>query len=529
VATNRVVWTFFAKDKFSRVAAKIKARSREINKEFRKMRTDSKSASKAVAKLSQSLKRMAIVGVAALAGSLKAFGNMEAGITNVLTLLDDKQIAKFGGAIQDMATKSLTEFGFSTEETTKALFDNVSALGTSQKSLDAFAAAQRLAIGGVTSLDVSVDGITSVMNAYADGLQTSEAVANAFFASQKAGKVTVAQLAANVGKVAPIAKSAGIGYKELLATMSQLTLGGLSPEEAATSLKGAITSLLKPSAESAKILAAEGIAYGASALGAQSLVKTLEQVAKLREKNEDLLIQAIPNIRGFTAVASLEYEALKNITNTVATMQKDQLSPAFEMQMKTLNAATRLLKGNFVAMGISIGAVLAPAFVWIAGKLTTMIKWFNSLSATTKKWIVYTLVGVGALIAVFVAAAAIVAFFGTAFAVVGGAIASAAAAVFGAIVSWPFAIIAALVIAGGAIWAFWDDIKGVGRAIGSWFGMGDGETMEVKGSGELATSSKFEGNLAVGLEKGLTGDLTTKSSGDTKTLDLATNMEGATG
>jgi hypothetical protein len=258
-------------------------------------------------------------------------------------------------------------------------------------------------------------------------------------------------------------------------------------------------------------------------------VKTLEQVAKLREKNEDLLIQAIPNVRGFTAVASLEAKALKSITDTVATMQKDQLSPAFEMQMKTLNAVTKVLKGNFIAMGIAIGEQLAPAFMWIAGKLTIMIKWFNSLSDTTKKWIVYSIVGVGALIALFVTAAAIVAFFGTAFAAVAGAVATGAAAVFGFIVSWPFAIAAAVIAAGAAIWAFWDDIMGVVKGVGNWFGMGGSEELEanLKGSADLATSSTFEGNLAIQVPANVTAELTTKSTG--VGLDLAANMEGASG
>jgi TP901 family phage tail tape measure protein len=358
------------------------------------------------------------------------------------------------------------------------------------------------------------------MNAYSDGSQTSEEVANSFFAAQKAGKTTVTDLANNIGKVAPSAKAAGIGFEELLATMAQLTLGGLSTEEAATSLKGAITSLLKPSKEAEKILKAEGIAFGATALGAQPLVKTLEQIAKLREKNEDLLIQAIPNIRGFTAVASLEADSLKQIIETRKSMSTDLLSPAFEKQMKTLNVATSILKQNFVAMGITIGAALAPGFLWIAGVLRGMIDWFQGLSDTSKKWFSYLLVAVAVSAALFIAAAAAIAVFGAAF----GVVATAIGAIMGFIISWPFAIAAAIMAAGAAIWAYWDEIKGVAGTVMDWVGLGGDE---IKGSAELNSNSRIDGELKIKTEKGTTAELKSKTTGVPTGFKFGMAMETA--
>jgi TP901 family phage tail tape measure protein len=517
---NKVVWTFLANDRFSRIAQRIKTKTAAMKNQFRSLNTTMKKTSAKMKAIGQSMKYMSIIATGAVIGSLKAFGDMEKGITNVLTLMDDDQMDKFGGKIQELATTSLTQFGFSTEETTKALFDNVSALGTSKKSLEAFSAAQRLAIGGVAGLDVAVDGITSIMNAYSDGSQTSEEVANSFFAAQKAGKTTVTDLANNIGKVAPSAKAAGIGFEELLATMAQLTLGGLSTEEAATSLKGAITSLLKPSKEAEKILKAEGIAFGATALGAQPLVKTLEQIAKLREKNEDLLIQAIPNIRGFTAVASLEADSLKQIIETRKSMSTDLLSPAFEKQMKTLNVATSILKQNFVAMGITIGAALAPGFLWIAGVLRGMIDWFQGLSDTSKKWFSYLLVAVAVSAALFIAAAAAIAVFGAAF----GVVATAIGAIMGFIISWPFAIAAAIMAAGAAIWAYWDEIKGVAGTVMDWVGLGGDE---IKGSAELNSNSRIDGELKIKTEKGTTAELKSKTTGVPTGFKFGMAMETA--
>jgi len=516
---NRVVFTIFARDKFSAIARKIKASTAAMKTQFKSLNATIKKTSAKMKQIGSSLKTVSIAAAAGVAGSLKAFSDMEKGVTNVLTLLDTDQAEKFGGTIKKLATESLTKFGFTTEETTRALFDNVSALGTSEKSLQAFGAAQKLAIGGVTSLDVAVGGITSIMGAYSDGNQTAEEVGNAFFASQKAGKITVAELAANIGKVAPIAKSAGIGFEELLATMSQLTLGGLSAEEATTSLKGAITALLKPSVESQKILEAEGIAFGAAALSAQPFTKTLAQINKLREKNEDLLIKAIPNIQGFTAVAALEGDALENINKTVESMNENVLDPAFDKQMKTFSKSTELLRGNLVALGITIGDALAPTFLFIAAKIRGLIQWFQSLSDTTKKWISFGLLFVAVLAPLIIGLAVmmtVLAGIGAAFGVI-----------FGFIFTVPVAIAAAIIAAGIAIFAWWDDIKKLGKAVAKFFGFGGDElSAEIGGDAQITQSSKATVEVNMNDPGGTIDNMKTTTSGNTPNLEVGTNLKG---
>lgn len=516
---NRVVWSFHAMDKFSVPIQRMQQRVNKLKTNMNKLKTSMDRTATSIKKVGNSMKKFSAVAAIAVVGSLKAFGDMESGVTNVLTLLDDDQIDQFGGQIEKMASESLTKWGFGIEETTKALFDNVSALGTSQKSMDTFEAAQRLAIGGVTGLDVAVDGLTSIMNAYSDGTQTAEEVANSFFASQKAGKITVAELAFNVGKVAPIAKSAGIGYQELLATISQLTLGGLSAEEASTSLKGAITSLLKPSKESAAILAAEGIAFGASALGAQSLVTTLKQIAVLREKDEDLLIKAIPNIRGFTAVAALEANALANIEKTVGGMTLDQLTPAVDKQMETFNRTTAILWGNIKGLGITIGANLAPGFLFLAKVLQGAVKWFQGLSDKTKMFISWSLVAIAVLSTVVIAIGGLIGILGFGLAAVGATVAG----FFGVLISIPALIVAAFIGAVAAIWIFWDDIKGLVNKVSNLIGFGD--ILTVEGKSDINTTSKHEIAVGITANRADIESVSVKSTGSASILKTGRTMD----
>jgi hypothetical protein len=276
---------------------------------------------------------------------------------------------------------------------------------------------------------------------------------------------------------------------------------------------------LKPSEESKKILAAEGIAFGAAALSAQPFTKTLEQINRLREKNEDLLIKAIPNIRGFTAVASLESDALQNINKTVKSMNKDQLSPAFDKQMKTFAKSTELLKGNIVALGIEIGGNLAPMFLFIAGAIRGLIDWFTSLSDTTKKWISFGLLFVAVLAPIIIGIAVmmtVLAGIGAAFGVI-----------FGFIFTVPVAIAAAIIAAGVAIFLWWDDIKKLGKAVAKFFGFGsDDLSAEVVGSGEITQSSKATVEVNMNDPGGTIDNMKTTTSGNTPQLDVGTNLKG---
>jgi TP901 family phage tail tape measure protein len=271
---RRIAYTYVARDKFTAISKRVKHSVGAVQRKFKGFSKTLKRTSERLRDVARKLRSVSLAAAGLGAASVKAFGDFEKGITNVFTLLDKDQLVQFEGDLTAVS-KGAIAMGFSMEDVNKALFDNVSALGTSENSMEAFEVAQKLAIGGVADLSVAVDGITSIMNAYGKETTNSNVVANAFFTAQKAGKTTVDRLASTVGAVAPMAKSAGVGFQELLATMSQLTLGGLSTEESATALRGALTALLKPGAEAEKILTDLGVPFGASGLQASSLREAL--------------------------------------------------------------------------------------------------------------------------------------------------------------------------------------------------------------------------------------------------------------
>lgn len=520
---NRVVWTFVAKDKFSRISNLIKRRTVVMKKEFNKLNVAAKRASKSMKKMAGSMKAMSMAAGIAVAGSLKAFSDMEKGITNVLTLLGDEEVEQFGGRIERLATESLTKFGFATEETTQALFNNVSALGANEQSFVAFGAAQKLAIGGVTSLDVSVSGIAAVMNAYGESASDATQVANAFFAAQKKGTTDVQKLASNIGAVAPIASNLGVSYQELLATMAQLTMGGLSTEEATTSLKGVLSALQRPIGTAKKMFTELGIPFGVTAVRGAGLAKTLAKIAEVSEKQPDLIAELIPNIRALTGVSSLGAEQIQRIQSIVESMNEDQLSPAFQKQMETFSRATALLKGNLVAMFITIGSHLAPIFLKIAGVIRILIDYFNTWSDSNKKLAAYAVLAVAVLAPLAAGIAMVITVLGPGLAVLGGFMLA-----LGGLPILIAAVIALLITLATKFEAVRYGFSQTGKWISKVLGFGDGDdALDVTGSAETTNKNTFEGELTVNAAKGTVSDVKSKSTGGKVGLNVAENMVGA--
>ena len=397
---------------------------------------DTKQIEGKVNTLKTSFADVAKVGAIAFAGisagiisTLKPFADFESGITNVFTLLSKGEISNFGDDLKSVA-KDAIGLGFSIRDTNKALFDTVSALGVSEKSLKTFAIAQKLAIGGVTDLSIAVDGLTSVINAYGKETVKASDVANAFFSAQKAGKTTVGELAANVGKIAPIAKQAGIGFKTLLATMSQLTLGGLSTEEASTALRGAISGLLKPTEQAIEVMKKYNIPVGASALKSADFTEVLLKLAKAAKENPDALAEMIPNIRALTAVGALGEKEIENLRKTIGNINEDikngtGLNEAYALQLETFSQAVKILVGSLNVLRISFGAFFAEKLKPAVQIVTNFINKLNQMDESTKNNIAtLTLWGAG-----ISGAVAFIGIFGSALLILAGQVINATKAI----------------------------------------------------------------------------------------------------
>lgn len=281
-------------------------------------------------------------------------------ITNVLTLLSDADKEQYGDYIKQGAIDIVAEYGLEIKDVNKALFDAVSAGVSVGDAIEFLRSNAELAIGGVTNLSTAVDGVTSIMNAYGLEASKTDEVTSAFFTAQKFGKTTVEELASSIGKTAPIAKQAGVGYRELLSVFAELTKQGVSTDETATAIKATLTALLKPGAEAEAVFKKLGIATGATAIRNNGFAETLAQVSAAAEGNADVLSELIPNVRALTGVGALGTEQLSEMDDILQELNNDygegsSLASAYNLQMETGERQSARLKGEYQKLLITLG------------------------------------------------------------------------------------------------------------------------------------------------------------------------------
>ncbi len=389
-------------DRYSTVAKRMTAQTKNFQRQIKQAAKTSEQFRKKLkatgSRMSQFGRSMSLRVTAPVIASIAAFKRFDDTFSDVLTLLSREEIAQSEERLKGIS-KGAIGMGFSIQDSNKALFDAISALGLTENTLKTFEQGQVLAKAGATGLGIAVNGITSIVNAYGREITDANEVANAFFSAQKYGKTTVEELALNIGKVAPIAKQADIGFQELLATTAQLTLGGLSTDEATTALRATISALIKPGAQAAKIFKALNIPVGATAIQQAGLGKTLLRVSQVAEKYPDVLAQIIPNVRALTGVSALNEDALKNIQRIMKQINIDTatgtgLTEAYTLKMKRFGTQVDKLFGLLKLFAIQLSEDLAPALRVMVNLFGGLIKTFQKLPSPFRKVISF---GIGLL------------------------------------------------------------------------------------------------------------------------------------
>lgn len=362
---------------------------------FKSIIKNSNSASLSIAS-GMSRAKMAVIGlktacttvataIAAIGAfvPLKAFSDWEKGLITVYTLLSKDEIKHFGGTLKDLSKEGIRA-GLSVEDVNKALFNSVSAMGMSNKTIDIYKNSLILAKGGVADLSTSVSGMMAVINAWGNEATTATNVANAFFTAQKRGVTTVEELASSIGTVAPLAKSMGLSVEETLATMAALTKGGLSTDMAATGLRSTLAALSKPSKEAEETLKKFGVPVGIAEVKAKGLTYTLQKLIELQKKSPNAITKAIPNIKALTGVLAIDELKMKEVHNTLEEIQKDikngtGLNEAFDMMNTTSAATMARVTGELQVALIELGEIVAPYLLPLVKTFGDMVHKFGEL------------------------------------------------------------------------------------------------------------------------------------------------------
>jgi len=529
---NRVVFEFLAKDKFTAASRKIKNANAKMKRSFGSLKKVADKTSTALKKLVGKLKYISVAAAAAAVKMVKSFGNIEAGLTSIYVLLDETDFKKYKKTIDSTITESMKNFGLSTEQSTKSLYNAISVLGASESTFKSYGAAIQLAIGGKVGGEINLAsatlGVGKLMNAYAEFGLTGERAADIIFVTTQKGAATTDQLAKNVGKVGKMVAGLGVSAEAYVATIGEMTKF-VSAEEAVTGIKAIVQAFIGAKGEAKKMLTEYGLPTTAKELEKTGWLKSMQRLNQMIDTNKDHVKIAIPAIEGYQAAMALSGGAVKNIEEMISLMGKGALARAFAMQMETLNQKTKIATQNLVLMADGIGEQLKPAILDLVAGIVWLHTKFTELSPAWKKAIAFTIVFVAVLPPLLLGLWLLIKAFG--FVVAAITSVNVGLGIMSVTIGWiPLIIGGVLIALGLLIWKFdWvkEKIIGAYGAVKDFFGIGtDSGDIAVTGAADIATSSKWEGELTVKTPKGTTATMKTKTSGNSNT-NFGTNMVGA--
>jgi TP901 family phage tail tape measure protein len=358
----------------------LRARLQEINqqlervavgsKAFKTLQRQAREAADAIERANGASKGIgigldAILPAAGALGILLAVGRALTFIATESTKLESASAAvrTLGADSAELEARLLavsraTGSAISQSELVRAAYDVISSGFSDAADAAAILEAANLgAVGGFSDIDTVANATTSVLNAYGLSADKSAELVDGFIQTQNDGKIVVAEYAQQIGKVAPIAASAGVSLKELNAAIAVATVSGVRPEAAITGLRQAIAAIIKPSEKAEALATKLGIGFSAQALKAKGLEGVLADVAAATKGASGLNLELFGSVEALTAiqpslVANTERftKALENQNKAAGVAKK-----ATEEVADTVEGATKRIQGAIANLASSIG------------------------------------------------------------------------------------------------------------------------------------------------------------------------------
>lgn len=313
---------------------------------------------------------LAAIGTAAVAASAE----YETSLAKVSTIADTN--AKSIGTLSSEIMALSNETGEAATGLNEALYSAISAGADTAHATELVGVAVKAARGGFTDTETAVDGLTSALNAYGMATTEAEGLANKFLVTQNLGKTTFGELASSIGQVAPTAKAAGVSIDDLLASVASLTANGIGTSEAMTGMKSALSNVIKPTSDAAKMAEQLGLDFSAAALRSKGWAAFLRDIQEKTGGNTEQMAALFGSVEALNTVLTLtSRQGMSLMDKTLNEMAANTtaLDDAYESMSDTLDVATQKLGTNVQNLGVAIGDALAPALTVLAEAVASVV------------------------------------------------------------------------------------------------------------------------------------------------------------
>ena len=289
----------------------------------------------------------------------QVFAEFERGMTRVGAVTNSLGTTAFAGL-----TERAQDLAKTTEFTARQVSDAMGFMGMAgmktNQIFEATPAVLQLASAGMVDVASAADTVTNIMAGY--GLKTEDLnkANNVLVATFTNSNTSLQQLGQSFKYVGPVAKSAGVEFKEAAAVIGLMGNAGIQADMAGTALRGTIIKLLDPTAEGAKIMRRFGINVTDTNGKLKPMIEIFKQLEPIADDSAKMIelfgLRAGPGMQaaltqGTGALEKLieKIDGAGNIAERVA-----------KAQMETLDGKIKIMKSNAEALQIALGDALEP-------------------------------------------------------------------------------------------------------------------------------------------------------------------------
>lgn len=377
----------------------------------------------------------------------------------------DKVGAISGASAKEMEAlnKTALDLGASTSKSASEVAEgmsNMAAMGfTANEVIGAMPGVIAAAEASGSDMAQTADVMASTLNIF--GLEAGEAarVADVLAKTANISAANLTDMQYALKYAGPPAAALGVSLEETSAAIGIMVNAGMQGEQAGTTLRSALLSLLSPSDANAEAMENMGIAVTDAAGNFVGLGPLIGNIQKSMEGMTDTqkaatLAQLVGKeaVSGMLSLMAAGPEEIGKMT--AALEQSGGASATAAAAMKdNLKGSMDALSGAVETLQISMGTALAPAIRWVADALGGLVNWFNNLPGPVQKWI-----AIGA--AVIAGLLALTAVVGALVVALGFLIAAEWAVILPiiGIVAAVVAVMAVIIALAVLIYKYWDQI-----------------------------------------------------------------------
>ncbi|BAK99706.1 putative tail tape measure protein [Oscillibacter valericigenes Sjm18-20] len=307
---------------------------------------------------------------AAAVKATKAFDAYEVTVDKVGTIADTSAVPL--SSISDAVLKLSDQTGKAAGDLNETVYQAISAGTKTANAVDTVGQSIKLAKGGFTDATTAVDTLTTVMNAYNLSADKTTKVSDILVTTQNLGKTTVAELAANLGNVIPVAAAYDVQMDNLSADLAIMTQNGIDTANAVTYTKSMLNELADTGSTVSKILKSKtGKSFTELTESGYSMGDVIKVLKDSVNGNSTAFSNLWGNVRSGVGALTLMNAGTEKYNTVLEAMRNS--TGATEKAYETMedNASTRIekLKNKLSNMAIKAGEDLSPVIDMLLDKL----------------------------------------------------------------------------------------------------------------------------------------------------------------